>query len=117
MTDGTADAGGSAGSTNAEGGAGGNGGRGSGGDFGVGARGGGAGPRCGGMANIRCDDDLYCVFPDRACGTESYWGECWRRPSECPEDCPGVRGCDTRLYCNACVAAWQGVDVVERGSP
>lgn len=29
----------------------------------------------------------------------------------CTEDCPGVIGCDGKEYCNACIAAMQGIRV------
>lgn len=29
----------------------------------------------------------------------------------CTEDCPGVIGCDGKEYCNACIAASQGIRV------
>lgn len=29
----------------------------------------------------------------------------------CTEDCPGVIGCDGKAYCNACIAATQGIRV------
>ncbi len=27
----------------------------------------------------------------------------------CKEDCPGVTGCDSKKYCNACIAISQGI--------
>jgi hypothetical protein len=31
----------------------------------------------------------------------------------CPDNCPGVIGCDGRTYCNACYAIRQGIKVKE----
>ncbi|KYF60369.1 hypothetical protein BE08_37780, partial [Sorangium cellulosum] len=53
----------------------------------------------------------YCDFPDDSCGTFDTVGQCAVRPGGCPEDCPGVCGCDGNFYCNACSAQQAGVDV------
>jgi hypothetical protein len=29
----------------------------------------------------------------------------------CPQDCPGVCGCDGKTYCNECIANSQGIKV------
>ncbi|OJV55576.1 MAG: hypothetical protein BGO31_19670 [Bacteroidetes bacterium 43-16] len=39
------------------------------------------------------DKKLYEEYKDKAC----------------PENCPGVIGCDGKEYCNACIAATQGI--------
>lgn len=39
------------------------------------------------------DKKLYEQYKDRACTA----------------DCPGVTGCDGKKYCNACVAAQEGI--------
>jgi len=31
----------------------------------------------------------------------------------CPENCPGVKGCDGKTYCNECMANQQGIRVVK----
>jgi len=70
--------------------------------------------------------------PPVACGTEApcrsteychHGGTCGRggvsscmpRPELCPEDCPGVCGCDGSDYCNGCLARSRGVDVDPSG--
>lgn len=54
-----------------------------------------------------CASDQYCEGDDTSCGE----GTCKPRPSGCPEDCPGVCGCDGADYCNACDARANGTDV------
>ena len=41
------------------------------------------------------DQKLYAAYKDKFC----------------TEDCPGVIGCDGKEYCNACIAASQGIRV------
>ena len=31
----------------------------------------------------------------------------------CPMDCPGVNGCDGRIYCNECIANSLGIHVIK----
>ncbi len=31
----------------------------------------------------------------------------------CTQDCPGVKGCDGKTYCNACIAQSKGIRVDE----
>lgn len=31
----------------------------------------------------------------------------------CTQDCPGVCGCDGKFYCNGCLAAKEGIAVVQ----
>lgn len=46
--------------------------------------------------NVGCfDPELYAQMKD----------------AFCPQDCPGVTGCDGKTYCNACIAATYGVRV------
>lgn len=70
---------------------------------------------CGGFASLRCPDpDLsYCDYNDATtvCGQGDIQGVCRPRPTECPQDCPGVCGCDGYFYCNECVAYQAGIDV------
>jgi hypothetical protein len=81
-----------------------------GGSGGTGGAGGGA--LCGGIAGVACADSAYCDFPDAAmCGAGDQGGTCQPRPDTCTKDCPGVCGCDGQFYCNACIAAQQGMDV------
>jgi len=59
--------------------------------------------------NGDCAPTDYCRFEFAdACGPP---GSCEPRPTGCPEDCPGVCGCDGALYCNECIAAASGVNV------
>lgn len=67
-----------------------------------------AGPVC--RLGTSCGAARYCDYAD-TCGEDESAGACTSRPTDCPEDCPGVCGCDGRAYCNACLAAQNGFDV------
>jgi hypothetical protein len=70
------------------------------------------GDACGGFSPIPCPGGQYCDFPDaHQCGVLDGGGACKDIPDACPQDCPGVCGCDSQFYCNACIAAQAGVDV------
>jgi hypothetical protein len=79
--------------------------------------GGGAGPMaCGGFSGETCGTMDYCDWADDSCGADDGQGQCAPRPDACPEDCPGVCGCDGQFYCNTCIAASAGVDVSANAS-
>jgi hypothetical protein len=113
-TTGTAGTGGTGGG--GTGGAGGT--AGTGGEAGTAGTGGGtadaSGAACGGFASLRCPDPdvTFCDYDDGSavCGQGDIQGICTPRPSNCTEDCPGVCGCDSKPYCNACKAHQAGVD-------
>lgn len=69
---------------------------------------------CGGFAGMTCDDASYCDY-DSGCGFADEGGVCRPRPSGCSRDCPQVCGCDGNTYCNGCLAASMGVDVLSDG--
>jgi hypothetical protein len=74
--------------------------------------GGGASPTaCGGRRGATCSGDQVCDWSDDSCGSADGEGTCAPRPEGCPEDCPGVCGCDGLFYCNTCGAHSAGVDV------
>lgn len=56
-----------------------------------------------------CSSDEFCDQLGTDCGD---WATCTPRPEGCTADCPGVCGCDGRVYCNACLARQAGTDVV-----
>ena len=64
------------------------------------------------FATVDCADGSTCVFEPGACGG---MGRCEPRPAACSGDCPGVCGCDSNRYCNACDAARSGVSVRHDG--
>jgi hypothetical protein len=70
---------------------------------------------CGGIGGATCPDGYYCNYTD-GCGFADETGYCEPRPDGCTEDCPGVCGCDGNDYCNACMAAAAGVDVLHDGA-
>lgn len=65
---------------------------------------------CGGKTGAQCSSTEYCDFEGH-CGATDQTGLCQPRPQNCPDNCPGVCGCDGKFYCNACDAASLGVDV------
>lgn len=81
-----------------------------------GGSGGGAPVACGGFSGGTCDATQVCVWADGSCGATDGQGVCEPRPGGCPEDCPGVCGCDGQFYCNACIARAAGVDVSANAS-
>jgi hypothetical protein len=72
------------------------------------------GTTCGGFSGQVCPESVaYCDFPDNfQCGATDGPGVCRPRPDSCTKDCPGVCGCDSKSYCNACEAHRGGVDDV-----
>lgn len=56
--------------------------------------------------NAECPNGSWCAH--LGCGGP---GTCVPLPMGCPEDCPGVCGCDDVTYCNVCEAASMGIDV------
>jgi hypothetical protein len=67
---------------------------------------------CGGLRGGECDAKSYCHYtPAAQCGAADATGVCQPRPQVCPQDCPGVCGCDGKFYCNSCMAQSAGVDV------
>jgi len=69
--------------------------------------GGGSGKLCG-SGQPPCPPSEFCDLPGESCAGQ---GVCTLRPQGCPEDCPGVCGCDGQAYCNGCSAQASGVDV------
>lgn len=65
---------------------------------------------CGTRGGGMCEATEFCDFA-ASCGADDSGGTCTPRPSGCPEDCPGVCGCDGMMYCNGCMANEAGVSV------
>lgn len=63
-------------------------------------------------SNTDCAPDQYCQFPMLTCAAP---GMCTRRPQICPLFCLQQCGCDGKNYCNACLAAGQGVNIAHMG--
>ena len=68
-----------------------------------------SGSVCGGLAGIPCAADEWCDLPD-GCGFADAQGVCKKKPEGCTADCPGVCGCDGKIYCNTCSANAVGMD-------
>jgi hypothetical protein len=95
---------------------------GSGGESGTGGTGGdppdSGGGICGGIANIKCAETMYCDYRGDMCGGgESNPGTCQPRPATCSRDCPGACGCDGMFYCNVCEGQRAGTDAVTGPCP
>lgn len=84
---------------------------GSAGASGAGASGAAGAPAfCGGKQPVGCGEQAFCN-QDGHCGLGDQSGTCEATPQGCPEDCPGVCGCDGQKYCNQCDAHAKGVSV------
>jgi hypothetical protein len=65
-----------------------------------------------GKNNVQCLGTEWCSFdPPGTCGPSAD-GLCKARPTVCPTSCPGICGCDGKVYCNACEASRAGTDIV-----
>ncbi|AUX23944.1 uncharacterized protein SOCEGT47_044750 [Sorangium cellulosum] len=80
---------------------------------GAGGEGGGAPVACGGSEEATCGEGELCEHPDGRCGAGAEQGQCVARPAprSCPERCTPVCGCDSKVYCNECLAHAAGVNV------
>jgi hypothetical protein len=77
------------------------------------------GAMCGGFASLQCPEPAvaFCDYDDKqACGQTDATGVCTLRPASCPDDCPGVCGCNGKFYCNACQANRDGTDIHPSGT-
>jgi hypothetical protein len=69
------------------------------------------------FTNRDCAADEFCQRTGgNLCDPLNVTGQCAPRPEACPENCPGVCGCDGLTYCNACLANAAGVNVAEDGT-
>lgn len=65
------------------------------------------------QAGSLCAGDEWCSYSlVGSCGKRGETAECKKRPGgSCETNCPGVCGCDGKIYCNACEAQQSGTDV------
>jgi len=69
-------------------------------------------PTCGGFGGAPCPEGTWCDYSGGpACGAVDNTGVCRLAESACPENCPGVCGCNGSFYCNACYAHQDGQDI------
>lgn len=73
---------------------------------------------CGGFAGVACPNDMYCDYPDNACGAADGTGVCVLRPvcvGDPSPDTPRYCGCDGETYVMECSAYSAGVDIAQAG--
>jgi hypothetical protein len=74
------------------------------------------GQPCGGVSEIKCDENLFCQFPENDCGASGKAeGVCVAVAEMCAEIFQPVCGCDGRTYPSACHAAAQKISVKSNG--
>lgn len=61
-----------------------------------------AGETCGGTANLRCPQGLWCQKPEGTCGKAGVSGSCIKLEIFCDAMSLPVCGCDGKDYGNAC---------------
>lgn len=71
---------------------------------------------CGTAGLDPCPGDMFCDYGP-SCGEGDEGGICRPPPSTCPEDCPGVCGCDGLPYCNSCLANAAGTSAPAETGP
>jgi hypothetical protein len=62
----------------------------------------GLGERCGGLAGLGCDGDLWCQKLAGQCQTADTFGTCAKRPEICHQIHHPVCGCNAKTYGNDC---------------
>src|SRR5207248_938275 len=64
---------------------------------------------CGGAKDAKCPERQFCKPKlEGKCAGDGNRGRCTPAPQMCAQDCPGVRGCDGKEYCNECLAEQAG---------
>jgi len=74
------------------------------------------------MKNILCLCFVHSLLLFTACNRDTdAMPECYNEEMVenhsgfCPSDCPGVCSCNGQTYCNSCVAARNGIEVISDG--
>lgn len=73
------------------------------------------GQTCGTIADIKCDEGLFCEHPPGNCGTMDSDGVCEKKPEACTAQDDPVCACDAKQYSNDCTRRMDGAQLDYKG--